>query len=705
MRYLSLTALFLLASFLPAFSQKKLSIEELFTTPSLQPKQLKGVQWLGESDSYAMPDQESSEYLLRYAVSGKKPDTLLKASQLGSSLKKIPAITWLNSAEFYFEGEENISIYNIATRQVRKACTINKDWERTDFETRNFSVAYTRKNNLFVNIKGEDIQITNDKNEEIVSGRSVHREEFGITKGTFWSPAGNLLAFYRMDQTMVTDYPLVNLGSFPAKAEMIKYPMAGQASHHVQLGVFNLQSRQTIYLQTGEPLEQYLTNIAWTPDEKYILIAVVNRAQNEMKLNQYRVADGSCVKTLFTETDAEWVEPLHPAAFLPGNTEQFIWQSERSGTNQLYLYGLDGKLIQQLSTGNFTVTSYLGCTPDGKQFFAEIADNNGLDRKLLQTDRSGKMKIISSAPGVHNTLLSYSKKFFIDQYTSLSVPRKVSLHQSSGKELRVLFEANDPLKQVDLVRPELLTIKASDGTVLNGRIFKPSGMEQGRRYPVLLYVYGGPHAQMVSNRWMGGANLWLSWMASRGYVVFTLDNRGSGDRGQAFEQVIHRKLGQTEMEDQMLGLRYLKALPFVDSTKIGVHGWSFGGFMTTSLMCNYPSQFKAGVGGGPVIDWKMYEIMYTERYMDTPQENPEGYRQTSLLNKASALKDRLMLIHCTSDDVVVWQHSQEFVKKCVDAGVLLDYMIYPGHGHNVQGKDRLHLMRTITRYFDEHLLD
>jgi dipeptidyl-peptidase-4 len=687
----------------PLTAQEKLSIDDLFSRTNLQPENIRGIQWISGAEQFTMPDRDKGEYLIRYSIKEKRSDTLLKASQLAPSLKKLPGITWLNTAEFYYVHEDALYCWNIQTGSGRIVSAFLKEWEHPDLEKRQFSVAYTRGNNLNVQFKGESLQVTDDQDENIVSGRSVHREEFGISKGTFWSPQGNLLAFYRMDQRMVTDYPLVKLGSFPAGADEIKYPMAGQTSHHVELGVFNPSTRTVVYMQTGAPSDQYLTNIAWTPDEKHILIAQVNRAQNEMKMNLYNAADGRFVRTLFTETDPEWVEPLHPAEFVNGNPDRFVWQSERSGTNQLYLYDLEGRLIKQLSNGDFTVTSYLGASPDGKKFFAEIADQQGLERKLMVTDISAQIKLITREPGFHSVTLCDSKKYFIDQYSSLEIPRRIVLSDINGNNIRQLLDAPDPLKNYDLVKPALIKLTTAGGTVLNGRLFKPGGMMAGKKYPVLVYVYGGPHAQMVSNRWMAGANLWLSWMASRGYVVFTLDNRGSGDRGQAFEQVIHRRLGQVEMEDQLLGINYLKSLDFVDSTRIGVHGWSYGGFMTTGLLSTYPGKFKVGVAGGPVIDWKMYEVMYTERYMDTPLENPQGFEKTSLLNKAAALKDRLMLIHCTADDVVVWQHSQEFVKRCVDAGVLIDYMIYPGHGHNVQGKDRLHLMRTITRYLDEHL--
>ena len=252
-------------------------------------------------------------------------------------------------------------------------------------------------------------------------------------------------------------------------------------------------------------------------------------------------------------------------------------------------------------------------------------------------------------------------------------------------------------------RTEIIKLRANDSTVLNARVIKPLNFDPAKTYPVIVYVYGGPHAQMVTNNWLTGANLWMNYMASEGYVMFTIDNRGSSGRGQAFESVTHRKLGTVELEDQLVGVEWLATRPWVNTSRIGVHGWSFGGFMTTTMLTKAPGAYKIGVAGGPVMDWKMYEIMYTERYMDTPEENPDGYATANLLNQAKNLNKKLMLIHGTADDVVVWQHSQAFVKKCVDEGKLVDYMIYPGHAHNVVGKDRLHLYKTITRYFKENL--
>ncbi|MEX1190095.1 MAG: DPP IV N-terminal domain-containing protein [Bacteroidia bacterium] len=685
-----------------SIAQELLSIDDIFKRADLNPKYQRGIDWIPNSNNYCFSNDDRSLYL-SFNVSGNKVDTLFRPEDLLSGLKKIPSIHWIDKSRITFEDKGITYFYNLDDKKG-----VYKKWEQNDAESielhdNSENIAYVKDKNLFIYSKGKSLQISKDGGQGIVYASAVHRQEFGITKGTFWSPSGDKLAFYRMDESMVTDYPLVSLESSPAKETPFKYPMAGQTSHQVSLGVYDIISGKTIYVKTEGPDDHYLTNIAWSPDEKFILIAELNRDQNKMKLNQYAVSDGSFVKTLFIEEDPQWVEPENPALFVNGFKDQFLWQSERNGFNHLYLCNLDGKMIRHFDIGKEVVTEVLGMDPAGNSVFVMVTANSGLDRQCLRIDLNGKSQTISQGSGVHSMSWNSMFSYYIDTFTNLETPGKVSLNDSKGAEIKVISEASDPIAMQALPKPVLVQVKAKDGTVLNGRLFKPLNIKEGKQYPVIIYVYGGPHAQMVTNRWLGGGNLWMSWMASQGFGVFTLDNRGSADRGLEFEQVIHNQLGVAEMEDQMLGVDYLKSLKWVDQGRIGVHGWSFGGFMTTSLLCKYPGVFKAGVAGGPVIDWKLYEVMYTERYMDTPATNSEGYEQANLLNVAKDLKDRLMLIHGTIDNVVVWQHSQLMVKACVDNDVLIDYMIYPGHEHNVRGKDRLHLYKTISRHLMENL--
>jgi dipeptidyl-peptidase 4 len=317
--------------------------------------------------------------------------------------------------------------------------------------------------------------------------------------------------------------------------------------------------------------------------------------------------------------------------------------------------------------------------------------------------KSGRIVRITPQKGVHRTSVSHSGLYALDTYSSSTVPRETHLLSTNGKSIKILRQAENPLKDYKLGETTVFTIEATDGTPLYCRMIKPIDFDPLKKYPVVIYVYGGPHAQMITDSWMYGANFYLNFLAQKGYVVFTLDNRGSDKRGREFEQAIHRNLGKIEAEDQMQGVRYLKSLPFVDAERIGIDGWSYGGFMSVHMKLNYPETFKVAVAGGPVIDWKYYEVMYGERYMDHPESNPEGYEQANLINQVSKLEGKLLLIHGDMDPVVVWQHSLAFLKKCVSEGKLVDYFVYPGYEHNVRGRDRAHLIKKITSYFDENL--
>jgi len=503
---------------------------------------------------------------------------------------------------------------------------------------------------------------------------------------------------------MVKDYPLVDIDSRVAEVENTKYPMAGMKSEEVNLGIYDVNSNKTIFINTGEPKEQYLTNVSWDPNEKYIYIAVLNREQNFMKLNQYDISSGEYVKTLFEEKSDKYVEPEHPMYFLDINTNQFIWFSERDGFQHLYLYNTKGTLIKQITKGNWVVTEYLGTDEKGKSIFFKSTKDSPVEQNIYSVEiSSGKTMRLSPDHGTHRAKVSNSGEFIIDSYSSTDVASEYKILDRKGKTVQMLLENNDPLKDYNLGITSIFTLKADDGIDLYCRLIKLSNFEEGKKYPVFFYVYGGPHSQLVNDSWLGAAGIFQNYMAQQGYVVFTMDNHGTKNRGLQFEQSIFRNLGTIEVDDQMKGVEYLKGLDFVDPERIGVDGWSYGGFLTISLMLQNPGVFKVGCAGGPVIDWKYYEVMYGERYMDTPKTNPEGYENARLLNYVDQLDGKLLIIHGTKDPTVVWQNSLQFVKRCVDEGKQLDYFVYPGHGHNVRGKDRIHLYEKIQLYFDENL--
>jgi dipeptidyl-peptidase-4 len=479
--------------------------------------------------------------------------------------------------------------------------------------------------------------------------------------------------------------------------------MAGMTSEEVTLGVYHLKKDITVFMKTGDPKDQYLTSITWGPEGNFIYIGVLNRDQNHLKLNKYDATTGDYVSTLFEEKNDKYVEPEHPLYFNPNNPEQFIWISERDGFDHLYLYNTNGEMLRQLTSGKWVVTNFYGFYGSDLIYYTGT-QQSPLEQNIysLELKDNGSTRI-SKDHGTHSAKISKNGKFIIDTYSNTERSRTYKLLSNKGKELRLIKDQNKSLDEFDLGEMEIFTLKAEDETDLYCRLIKPINFDSSKKYPVIVYVYGGPHAQLVTDSWLGGAGLFLNYLAQQGFVVFTLDNRGSANRGRAFEQAIFRNLGDVEINDQMVGIDYLKSLSFVDADRIGVNGWSYGGFMTTSLMLRQAETFKVGVCGGPVIDWQYYEVMYGERYMDTPQDNPEGYEKANVLNYVENLKGKLLVIHGTSDPTVVWQHSLLLVEETIHQGILIDYFVYPGHGHGVRGKDRVHLNKYMATYFTENL--
>ena len=579
-------------------------------------------------------------------------------------------------------------------------------WQAEAWNEASKAIAYVKDNQLMVKTQnGDGIQLTTDGSRCIVYGQSVHRDEFGIRSGLFWSPDGTKLAFYRMDQTMVADYPQVDIFHRIALYEPDKYPMAGETSHKVTVMVYDLQSKNITTLQAGDPTDRYFTNISWSPDSKTIYIFELNRDQNDCRLVSYDAKTGSKIAELNRETDDKYVEPQHPITFLPWDNKSFIMQSQRDGYNHLYLFSADGKLQKQLTSGKWVVLEMLGFDVKKKAVIIASNEKNPIQRNTYAVDiKTGKRTLLDNGRGYHYPNLSPTGAFVCDNYSEPAVPRNIEIINTATAKHTLYFKAADPWLGYGVPEFSCGTLKADDGTTdLYYRMVKPVGFDANKKYPTVVYVYGGPHAHNVDARWHYASRSWETYMAQKGYLLFIIDNRGSENRGRAFEQVTFRQLGQIEMKDQMKGVEYLKSLPYVDVDRIGVHGWSFGGFMTISLMTNHPEVFKVGVAGGPVIDWKWYEVMYGERYMDTPTANKEGYEKTSLLHQAKNLRGKLQIIQGYNDKTVVPQHCLSFLAECIKAGTQPDFFLYPGEPHNMRGHQSVHLHERITQYFEDYL--
>ena len=691
---------------------------------NLAPKNIPGLQWWGDvcvrtdvenivtinvrngKETVLVTLDEVNEALLN----GEKP---FQPTQEQKQLRTLmgASLPWGDQKVITFRQGNYMVWYDFGQKKISNLFRLNEKAANLDFCKENGYVAYTVESNLCIAHEGEkDLQINPDEKKadpmDIVYGQAVHRNEFGIYKGTFWSPKGNCLAFYRMDQSMVTAYPQVNTTTRIATLEPDKYPMAGMTSHKVTVGVYHIQSGKTVYLQAGDPTDRYFTNISWSPDEKSIYVIELNRDQNHSQLVRYNAETGAKEAMLFEETHPKYVEPQHPIVFLPWDSNQFIYWSQRDGFHHLYLYNKEGQLIKQLTQGDWLVQDILGFNTARKEMIIASTEISPLQTNIFSLNvKTGKRTLLGQQDGTHSARLSASGTYLIDNFTSFNVPREISILPTNGKTGVNLLTATDPMKeQYNLPEITLGTIKAADGkTDLYYRLIKPVNFDPNKKYPAIIYVYGGPHAQLIHNNRFYDARGWDLYMAQKGYVMLTVDSRGSDNRGLEFENCTFRQLGVEEMKDQVEGAKFLQSLPYVNADKIGVHGWSFGGFMTTNLMLTYPEIFKVGVAGGPVIDWQYYEVMYGERYMDTPQTNPEGYKNSNLKLKAGNLKGRLEVIIGGADPTCVPQHSYTFLRACIDAGTHPDFFVYPEDGHNMMGRDRVHLHEHITRYFEDHL--
>ena len=688
-------------------AQKKvLTMEEAVMGYHLYPRS-KYIQWQGDKNQLTYLDREG---LMSESVDKGEKKVLLTVAELnkilGAELKGFPNFSWLDANTLVIARQGTVYHIDVVKKQVKQKFTFPKGAANETYSKASNRYAYTIGNNLYyMDERGNSYTVTADEDKNIVNGQVVSRNEFGITGGIFWSPDGKKLGFYRKDESQVTNFPLLDINTRTGELKEIKYPMAGMKSELVSLGVYDIASAKTIFLDVNDfGREQYLTGITWAPESDMVYIQVLNRGQNHMRLNKYDASTGKFIATLFEEKSNTYVEPQSGLVFLANNPKQFIYSTNnRDGFMNLYLHDVNGKLIRRLTDVDADVV-FVAADAAGKYVYYLSSEISPVEKQLFRVEvKSGKKNRLTTEEGWHNITMSGDCAYFIDNYSSIKVPRNVDLTTNAGKVVRRLQEVENPNKDYNFGEITLGSIKADDGSDLYYRLIKPMDFDPNKKYPVIHYVYGGPHAQLVTNTWNALLRTWEMYMAQHGYVVFVIDNHGTPNRGKAFEDIIHRQCGQVEMKDQVKGIEWLKSFPWVDANRIGVHGWSYGGFMTISLITNYPDIYKVAVAGGPVIDWKWYEVMYGERYMDTPQENPEGYAKTSLIAKAKDLKGKLLICQGAVDPVVVWEQSLSFIRECIKNNVQVDYFPYPCAEHNVMGRDRIHLMQKVTNYFEDYL--
>ncbi len=712
--------LFLVISFLAAITlssqQKTFSVEDIVINSysSLKPTSLKNLEWKPTEPVFTyFDDSEEPKLLVSGSRSGKK-ELVLNVDDLNSELEdyeetisdRFPEYAWITDKTFDFWLSENYFRYNVEDEDLDLLFNLPESAKDKLVSPTYKNVAYVDRDNLYILNDDEDIvQITSDGTRDFTYGLSVSRNEFGISGGLFWSPDGKQLAFYHEDLREVTDYPLLDLKTIPAGYKLIKYPMAGQTSSIVSIGVYDLLTDKIVWLQTGQPDDQYLTCVSWGPDSKFLYMTHLNRDQNHAQLYKYNANTGEQVSKLLDEQNEKFIEPEYQLQFLPGKKDEFIWQSERDGFNHLYLYNTDGKLIRQITKGAWEVSEVHGFDKTGENVLITSTEVSPLERHLYRVNiQFGDRTKLTVDAGTHKIKMHSSGEFFIDNYTSYDIPLRQRFVNKRGEIESIINDSPNKLAEYVMGEQKILTLLSDDSTKLYSRMIFPPDFDKSEKYPAIVYVYGGPHDQQITNSWQDGKyNLWFYRMAQEGYILFILDNRGTAHRGLEFEQATFRQLGTIELSDQMKGVEYLKSLDYIDSTRLGVYGWSYGGFIATTLMLRSDDAFKVGVAGGAVIDWALYEVMYTERYMDTPQNNPTGYYESNLLNYVDNLNGKLLMVHGTDDPTVVWQNTLLFTKKAVQLNKPLDYFPYVGWPHHVRGKDAIHLYEKITNYFLDNL--
>ncbi|MBN2426265.1 MAG: S9 family peptidase [Calditrichaceae bacterium] len=569
--------------------------------------------------------------------------------------------------------------------------------------------AYAYENNIYlVNLDHNTTkQITYDGNDDIINGQFdwVYEEEFGQDDGWRWSPDGKKIAFWRLDQTQVPQFSWMEYDSLYGKVRTIHYPKAGEKNSLVQIGIYHLDNGKTIWADIGDDEDIYIPRINWTNDPDILMVQRLNRLQNQLDLMMVDVSTGKS-KIVLTETDPCWIDIEDNLFFIKNN--QFIWTSERDGYRHIYLYDLNGKLVRQLTKGEWEVSQVYGVNEKSGQVFFTANKGAVSESHLFSVELTGRnLRQLSEDEGTHSADFSPDFNFYMHNFSSFTIPDQKVLCKSNGKKIRSLVENNpDQIVHLNIASPELVTFKTSDGIDINAMITRPVDFDPHKKYPVLIYGYSGPASQLVRNRWgRTSSKLWNTLLTQKGYIIFTLDQRGTGGRGKAFKNLAYGDIGKYMIRDHVEGVKYLRSLPYVDGNRIGIWGWSGGGYLTLLAMSKTAQYFKAGIAVAPVSDYRLYDSIWTERYMGLPQANSAGYDSSSALNYVCRLTGKVLLIHGASDDNVHLQNSMQFIDQLILNNQQFEMMIYPERNHSLFGKGYVyeHLYTLMTDFLLKNL--
>ncbi|TNE72933.1 S9 family peptidase [bacterium] len=687
--------------------------------------------WMNNGKFYSalkFSEENNTVELRKYSITDDSFEVLVSEKELATLNNDLP----IEIEDYQFSADEtklliqtkveavwrrsrlaNFYVYDLKAKSLQALTANDIKIGNAEFSPKGDKVAFTRENDLFlVDLKsGKESAITTDgKINSIINGSTdwVYEEEFSFAKAWFWSPDGNRIAFYRFDESKVREffYTLWGPSNYPDKVTY-KYPKAGEQNAVVTIGVYDLDTKVTKWVKADENPDHYIVRVNWTNSSNRLALRKMNRLQNVQELLVYSF-DSEQIEIIKKEENPQWIEENDALYFL-SDGKSFIYMSEEDGFNHLYIYTDNGKKMKQITKGAWDVIEVIGINEKRKEIYYISAEDSPLERQLYSIRFDGKKKTkLTKEAGTHAIEMSGDQQYYLDYFSSVNQPLRVTLHDSKGKQIRLLEDNNvlsGILTDEPLPTKSFITIPNETGLNLNASVIKPYDFDESKKYPVLMYVYGGPGSQTVTNEFeTDQRSLWHYYLASKGYIVVSVDNRGTGARGAEFKKAIYKNLGKVEIEDQLAAANYLKSLPYVDADRVGIWGWSYGGFMSSLALTRGSDVFKAAIAVSPVIDWRYYDTIYTERYMQTPQLNAEGYRNASPIFEAAKLKGHYLLVHGTGDDNVHFQNSVTMADALQYYNIPFETMFYPNRNHGIYGGNtRRHLYSMLTEFILENL--
>ena len=694
---------------------QEITLEDIWTKGTFNARGVAGFNSMNDGRYYSA--QDKFENIIKYAFAdGNVVDTILRKTDVNIngfsysfSDNEQKILLQTNFKQIYRHSfAASIYVFDLASKKLSQPIT--DQVMLAEFSPDGSKLAYVKNNNLFVFdlSTNKETQITIDgKTNSIINGATdwVYEEEFALSKGFYWNKNGTQLAYYRFDESAVREFNMPMYGKLYPEDYKFKYPKAGEANSIIEIYAYNFNTGSNAKINIGEETDIYIPRIQWTQDENTLCIQRMNRLQNKLELLMANTKNGS-TQTIYTEENKAYIDV--PEITFMADGKSFIMNSEKSGWNHLYHYNINGKIIKQITQGNWDVDQFYGINPKTKMLYISTSEINSTERYVYAIGIDGKnKKQLTARKGWNSATFNADFSYFMLSNSSINTPSYYALCNADGKEVRVLEDNKalvNKLQQYPIANAEMVTYKNAYGENLNAFIIKPKQFDANKKHPVLMYVYGGPGHQLAVNRWMGGNYFWYQMLAAKGYIIVCVDGRGTGFKGEAFKKVTYLQLGKYEIEDQIFVAKELGKLPYVDASRIGIWGWSFGGYMSSLGISKGADVFKTAIAVAPVTNWKYYDNIYTERFMRTPQENGTNYDDNSPINHVEKIKGNYLIIHGTADDNVHFQNAVEMVNAMINKGVKFDSEFYPNKNHGIGGaKTRLHLYERMTRYILEKL--